>query len=132
MLPKATTSLKSQKPIFAAGVRHIYLWPEATSLYKSYFPTKIGMYGQFMLGLVVDMHCNYPAFFCSRAILTKDSSDCCTNEILNTILPKLIFWNMIYNSLNLLIKDFLAVILYAILNYTLLFHMALSLKNAGY
>ncbi len=42
LLPKATTSLKSQKPIFAAGGRHIFLWPEATSLSKSHVPAKIG------------------------------------------------------------------------------------------
>ena len=42
LLPKATTSLKSQKPIFAAGGRHIFLWPEATRLSKSHVPTKIG------------------------------------------------------------------------------------------
>ena len=28
--------------LFAAGGRHIYLWPEATILYRSRFPTKIG------------------------------------------------------------------------------------------
>ena len=42
LLPKATTSLKSQKPIFAAGGRHIFLWPEATRLSKSHVPTEIG------------------------------------------------------------------------------------------
>ena len=42
LLPKATTSLKSEKPIFAAGGLHIYLWPEATRLYKSHVLTKIG------------------------------------------------------------------------------------------
>ena len=34
--------MKSQKPIFAAGGRHIYLWPEATRLSKSHVPAKIG------------------------------------------------------------------------------------------
>ena len=31
---------------FAAGGRPIYLWPEATRLYKSHVPTEIGTYGQ--------------------------------------------------------------------------------------
>ncbi len=49
LLPKATTSLKSEKPIFAAGGSHIYLWPEATRLSKSHVPTEIGMYGHYIL-----------------------------------------------------------------------------------
>ncbi len=36
---------------FAAGGRYIYLWPEATRLYKSHVPTKIGTYGQLIDGL---------------------------------------------------------------------------------
>ena len=32
--------------LFAAGGRHIHLWPEATRLTNSHVPTKIGMYGQ--------------------------------------------------------------------------------------
>ncbi len=32
--------------LFKAGDRHIYLWPEATILSKSYVPTEIGTYGQ--------------------------------------------------------------------------------------
>ena len=33
--------------LFAAGGRHIYLWPEATRLYKSHVPTKNGTYGHY-------------------------------------------------------------------------------------
>ena len=43
LLPKATTSLKSQN---SAGGRFIYLWPEATRISKPHVPTKIGTYGQ--------------------------------------------------------------------------------------
>ena len=55
LLPKATTSLKSQKPIFSAGGRHIFLWPEATSLSKSHVPTEIGT--MVTIGI---MHLSYP------------------------------------------------------------------------